>query len=172
MTPEKKSILEKKSKTTLRETRLNKQIGELDETQRTPWESLISGGKESARRQMHARILWKADQRTDGPAWSDERIAETLEVGQAAVERVRWRVVQGGLLDALVRRQQPERPEQRNRDGELEARLVTVASSQTEGGRTRWTMRLLAEKVVPWGLWIRSAITWCGWREKNERTPW
>lgn len=124
---------------------------ELDERQRKQLESLISGGKESARSQMHARILLQADHGVQGPGWTDERIAEALIVGRATVERVRRRFVEGGLLDALVRRPQPERPEQRKMDGELEAHLVTLACSQTEGGQKRWTMRLLAEKLVQLG---------------------
>jgi transposase len=128
-----------------------KYIVQLDTKQRQMLESLLSGGKESARSQMHARILLKADQGPEGPGWTDERIAEALSVGRATVERVRKRWGKGGLLDALVRRPQPERPQQRKMDGELEARLVTLACSQTEGGQKRWTMRLLAEKLVQLG---------------------
>lgn len=124
---------------------------ELDEKQRRQLESVLKGGKESARSQMHARILLKADQGAQGPGWTDEQIAEGLEVGRATVERVRRRFVEGGLLDALVRRAQPERPEQRKMDGELEARLVTLACSQTAGGQKRWTMRMLADKLVELG---------------------
>jgi transposase len=124
---------------------------QLDEKQRKQLESILSGGKESARSQMHARILLKADEGTQGPAWTDEQIAQALEVGTATVERVRRRFVEGGLLDALVRRPQPERPEQRKMDGELEAHLVTLACSQTEGGQKRWTMRLLADNLVQLG---------------------
>jgi transposase len=124
---------------------------ELDEKQHKQLESMISGGKESARSQMHARILLQADQGVQGPGWTDEQIAEALIVGRATVERVRQRFAEGGLLDALVRRPQPERPEQRKMDGELEARLVTLACSQTKGGQKRWTMRMLAEKLVQLG---------------------
>ncbi len=83
---------------------------ELDEKQRRQLESLLKGGKESARSQMHAWILLKADQGAQGPGWADEQIVEALEVGRATVERVRRRFVEGGLLDALVRRPPPERP--------------------------------------------------------------
>jgi transposase len=124
---------------------------QLDEKQRKQLESLLSGGKESARSQMHARLLLKADEGTQGPGWTDQQIAQALEVGTATVERVRKRFQQGGLLDALVRRPQPERPDQRKMDGELEAHLVTLACSQTEGGQKRWTMRLLANQLVQLG---------------------
>jgi transposase len=130
---------------------MKKYIVQLDAQQHQMLESLLGGGKESARSQMHARIVLKADQGVQGPSWTDEQIAEALEVGRATVERVRKRFVEGGLLDALVRRPQPERPEQRKMDGELEARLVALACSQTEGGQKRWTMRMLAEKLVQLG---------------------
>jgi hypothetical protein len=130
---------------------MKKYIVQLNREQRAMLESMISGGKESARSQMHARILLKADEGEEGPAWTDQQIYEALEVGHATVERVRKRWVQGGLLDALVRRRQPERPEKRKMDGDLEARLVTLACSQVERGRARWTMRLLADKLVQLG---------------------
>ena len=130
---------------------MKKYTVQLDAEQRQMLESLLSGGKESARSQMHARILLKTDQGAQGPAWTDQHIAQALEIGKATVERVRRRFVEGGLLDALVRRPQPERPDQRKMDGELEARLVTLACSQTEGGQKRWTMRLLADKLVQLG---------------------
>ncbi len=130
---------------------MKKYIVQLDAKQRQMLESLLSGGKESARSQMHARILLKTDQGVQGSSWTDQQIAQTLDIGTAIVERVRRRFVEGGLIDALVRRPQPERPAQRKMDGELEARLVTLACSQAEGGRERWTMRLLADKLVQLG---------------------
>nr|WP_157507428.1 IS630 family transposase [Ktedonobacter racemifer] len=136
-------------------------------------ESLLTGGKATARSQTHARILLKADQAEGGPGWTDEQIAEALSVGRATVERVRKRFVEGGLLDALVRRPQPERPQKRKMDGELEARLVTLACSQTEGGQKRWTMRMLAEKLVQLGYidQISHNTVWVT-PKKNELKPW
>jgi transposase len=130
---------------------MKKYTVQLDAEQRQMLESILTGGKEAARSQMHARILLKADQGSSGPGWTDEQIAEAISVGRATVERVRKRFVEGGLLDALVRRRQPERPEKRKMDGELEAHLVTLACSLVEGGRERWTMRLLADKLVQLG---------------------
>jgi hypothetical protein len=123
----------------------------LNAEQRQMLENMLMGGKESARSQTHARILLKTDQGSFGPGWTDEQIADALMVGRTTVERVRKRFLDGGLLDALVRRPQPERPKQRKMDGELEAHLVTLACSQAEGGQKRWTMRLLADKLVQLG---------------------
>lgn len=130
---------------------MKKYTVQLDEQQRQMLESMVTGGKATARSQTHARILLKADQGSLGPGWSDQQIAEALSVGTATVERVRQRFVEGGLLDAVVRRPQPERPQQRKMDGALEAHLVTLACSQAEGGHTRWTMRMLADKLVQLG---------------------
>jgi homeodomain-containing protein len=130
---------------------MKKYTVQLDTKQRQMLESMLTGGKELARSQTHARILLKADQGSLGPGWTDEQIADALAVGRATVERVRKRFVDGGLLDALVRRPQPQRPEQRKMDGDLEAHLVTLACSQAQGGRKRWSMRLLADKLVQLG---------------------
>lgn len=130
---------------------MKKYIVQLDGAQRKLLESMLTGGKAPARSQMHARILLKADQGEQGPGWEDQQIAEALGVGTATVGRVRQRFVEAGLLNALVRRPQPERPEKRKINGELEAQLITLACSQTEGGQKRWTMRMLADKLVQVG---------------------
>ena len=65
--------------------------------ERSSLQSLISKGKAAAHKQMHARILLKADTSSGSPAWGDEQIAQSLEVGRATVERVRRRLVEEGL---------------------------------------------------------------------------
>jgi transposase len=125
-----------------------KYIVQLNEVQRKLLEGMISGGKESARNQMHARVLLKADQGASGPGWSDQQISEALSIGTATVERVRRRFVDAGLLDAVVRRSQPERPQLRKLDGEKEAHLIALCCSQHPMGKNRWSLRLLASKMV------------------------
>jgi transposase len=128
---------------------MNKKLSvKLTGGQRNLLESLITGGKASARSQTHARVLLKADEGEQGPRWSDQRISEALEVGTATVERVRKRFVEGGLLDAVVRRPQPERSPLRKLDGEKEARLIALTCSQHPSGKSRWSMRLLANTMV------------------------
>ncbi len=65
---------------------------------------LTAGGKASARKLAHARILLKADQADGGPAWPDERIAEALDVGLSTIARVRQHFVEQGLEAALGRK--------------------------------------------------------------------
>lgn len=109
---------------------------------------LIAAGKGAAQKLAHARVLLKADAAAGGPAWTDDRIAEAVEVSRATVERVRQRFVEQGL-DAALGRKQPDRPSRpRKLDGRAEARLIALACSAPPEGRKEWTMPLLADKLV------------------------
>ena len=124
-----------------------KYVVELSADERRQLEELVSKGKSLARRIEHARILLKADQGPDGPGWSDERIAQAYDVSPLTVGRLRQRLVEHGLEDALVRRQH-EQSLRRKLDGAAEAKVIALACSQPPKGRRRWTIRLLADKVV------------------------
>jgi transposase len=109
---------------------------------------IVSGaGREAAQTLTHARVLLKADQGPDGPAWTDGRIVEALEVSRPTVERLRRRYAEVGL-DAALGRRPPRREYRRTLDGEQEARLVALSCSEPPAGRARWSMRLLADKLV------------------------
>lgn len=108
----------------------------------------ISSGQASARKLMHARILLKADQGPDGPGWRDEAISQALEVSMSTVYRVRKRFAQEGLDSALNRKQRPSPPRERMLDGKGEAHLIALACSEPPAGHIRWTLRLLADKMV------------------------
>jgi transposase len=82
-----------------------------------------------------------------GPAWSDDQIADALEVSRSTVERLRTRCVEEGP-DAALRPRPSPTPPLRKLDGAQEARLIAVACSPPPEGRKRWTLRLLADKVV------------------------
>ena len=103
---------------------------------------MISSGADSARKLTRARILLKADE-----GWTDEAIADALDVGRATVERVRKRFVEWGGISAIERRK-PRRRYERKLDGKAEAHLIALACSAPPEGRDRWTLRLLAERVV------------------------
>jgi transposase len=96
---------------------------------------------------MHARIVLKADEDPGGPAWSDDLIVEALEVSRSTVERVRTRCVEEGP-DAALRPRQSRQLRLRKLDGAREAHLIAVACSPAPQGRKRWTLRLLADKLV------------------------
>ena len=107
----------------------------------------IHRGRGSARALAHARILLKADEGSDGPAWKDERIVAALDVSLATVERVRRRYATEGLTAAVERRPlRAHRP--RKLDGAQEAKLIAVACSAPPKGRAEWSLRLLADRMV------------------------
>ena len=124
-----------------------KYIVTLMEEERRMLQEMLSRGKAAARKLMHARILLKADAAAGGPAWEDPSIAEALEVGRATVERARKQFVEEGLEAALERRK-PRRVYARKLDGDGEAHLVALACQEPPEGRSRWTLRLLADRMV------------------------
>jgi transposase len=123
----------------------------LDREQRRGLEQLIRSGQAPARKLMHARILLKADSGEDGPNWPDTQISEALEVSVPTIWRVRRRFVEQGLEDTLNRRPQPERPNKRIFDGEKEAHLIALTCGDKPEGEGRWSLRLLAERLVKLG---------------------
>ena len=119
----------------------------LTDEERMELEVLISAGKSAARKLCRARILLKVDAGPGGRAWDDGRTSEALEVGRATVERVRKQFVEQGLQAALERKK-PDREYERRLDGQGEARLIALTCSQAPEGRERWTLELLADRMV------------------------
>jgi transposase len=109
---------------------------------------LLSRGKADVRRLKHAQVLLRADEAAGGPGWSDERIAEAVGVGVATVQRLRQRFVEEGLDAALSPYRVGQRLYQRKLDGAQEAHLVALACTAPPEGRGRWTLRLLARRMV------------------------
>jgi transposase len=122
----------------------------LEAEERERLRRLISSGKGAARRLTHARILLQADEAEGGPAWADRAIAEALSVSVPTVERVRQRFVEGGLEAALNPRPS-RRLYRRKLDGAGEAHLVALTCSVPPDGHERWTLRLLAGRLVALG---------------------
>jgi len=127
---------------------MKKHIVKLTQEEREHLEHLIRSGTAPARKIMHAHILLKVDSSPSGPDWSDEQIQQTLGVGAATIWRVRRRFVEQGVEDALNRRPQPERPEKRKLTGEVEAHLIAIICGEKPAGEGRWSLRLLAHKLV------------------------
>jgi transposase len=123
----------------------------LSEEERARLHTMIGQGVASARVLTHARILLKANQGEAGPGWTDAAIAVAVEVHPTTVTRVRQQYVTAGL-DAALRRKPPARQYRRRLDGEQEARLVALACSAPPEGHKRWTLRLLAERLVELGV--------------------
>ena len=124
-----------------------KYIVRLTAEQRATLEQRTRTGTAAASVQRHARILLKADLADDGPACDDVAIAAALDVSVPTVERVRKRFVQAGLDGALARKPTTRRC-QRKLDGVGEAQLVAITCSPPPEGADRWTLALLADKLV------------------------
>jgi transposase len=116
----------------------------LSDEERAPLEHLLHGGTHATRKVTRARILLKAAE-----AWEDSAIAAALSVGRATVERTRQRFVAEGL-QALEERPRPGT--QPKLDVKAQARLIAEACSAAPEGRQRWTLHLLADRVVALGL--------------------
>jgi transposase len=130
-----------------RPTMKKKYIVTLTEEERRGLQERLTRGKAAARKLTHARILLKAEAPPGGPGWNDKAITDGLEVGHATVERVRKEFVEEGIEAALERRK-PRRLYQRKLDGDGEAPLVALACQKPPEGRSRWTLQLLADRMV------------------------
>ena len=123
-----------------------KYVVRLTRSERATLRGLVSKGKAAAYRIKHANILLQAD--ANGPCWTDARIAEAFSTHVNTVGGVRQRFVEQGLEAALNRKKRATPPREKILDGEKEARLIKLACSKAPKGRTRWTLRLLAGKLV------------------------
>ena len=131
----------------LEEIDMNKRyVVRLADGERRQLEELVSKGKAAAQKIKHANILLKAD--ADGEGWTDEDIAGTFLVHANTVRGIRQRFVEEGLEAALNRKRRALPPRERILDGQKEARLIALSCSKPPEGRGRWTLRLLADKMV------------------------
>ena len=128
--------------------------------------------KTTGKRFLYARALLLCDRGSEGPGWTVARVAEALGVSVRTVERLKRRFVEQGLEFALERKRRVRPPREVIFDGVFEARLVALACSQAPPGRKRWTLRLLAEKVVELG-WVErvSVMTVQRTLKKNQLQP-
>ncbi len=127
-------------------TPAHKVVIRLTDEQRQTLTTLVRTGTHSAHARTHAHILLRAD--ADGPdAWPDERIAEALGLCRMTVARVRRQFAAEGL-DATLHKKKATGRQYRKLDGQQEAQLIALACSPAPNGRARWTMKLLADKLV------------------------
>jgi transposase len=115
----------------------------LSEKEREALRRKVSSGLAPAREIMHAYVLLKIDQ-----GLTDKAAAEGVGVDPRTVQRIREKCSKYGVEAALTRKAQPPRPSKRKLTDEVEARLIAVACSTPPDGRSRWTLRLLADKAV------------------------
>lgn len=124
----------------------SKVVVRLTDDQREALGRLLRTGSHPAAMRRRAAILLKAD--ADGPdAWTDEEIADHLDTSRMTIMRTRQQFAAEGL-DATLHRKKPTGRQYRKLDGEQEAKLVALACSKAPDGHARWTMKLLADKLV------------------------
>ena len=125
---------------------MKKYIVRLTESERGDLERLIAKGKAAAYKIRHAHILLKAD--ADGPAWVDRKIAEAFCCHARTIEGIRRRFAGQGIDAALNRKKRAMPPRAKILDGDKEARLIALSCSEPPEGRGRWTLQLLADRLV------------------------
>ena len=130
---------------------MKKYIVRLSSEERETLKKLTTSGKGPARIFNHARILLKADQDDDGPAWSDKKISEAIDITTQTIERVRKQLIEEGFNAVLSRREYTQKVSRKKIDGDVEAHLVALSCSNPPEGRAKWTLRLLADKIVELG---------------------
>lgn len=124
-----------------------KYIVSLTSEERLLLEQLTKKGCAPAYKINHARILLKADTNQESGGWIDEAISIALDISIPTIERVRRLFVEQSIEAALTRATSSN-TKTRLLDGEREARLIAIACSQPPEGQARWTLRLLAERMV------------------------
>ena len=125
-----------------------KYVVELTLSERDDLIGKISKGTLKAKANLKARILLKADKGAFGEGWTDRKICRALEASPSTVARTRETFVMKGLEAVFMRAPRMHQSIKPIFDGEAEARLIALACSEPPQGYARWTIRLLAEKVV------------------------
>jgi transposase len=133
-------------------------IVKLTAEERQTLTQLTTTGRTAAATLRHASVLLKADAAADD-GWTDERIADAFGVSLSTIARVRKEFVEHGLEAALYRKK-PTGRQYRKLDGSQEARLIGVACSTPPQGQARWTLTLLADKLVELAV-VESISTEC-----------
>jgi len=124
-----------------------KYVVRLDDDERDQLYEVIHKGKAAAYKRKHAQILLQAD--VEEANWPDPKIADAFGVSVRTVERIRERLCEQGLDAAIHRAKGSGKP--RKTDGAQEAHLIALACGVPPEGRSRWTLRLLADQFVELG---------------------
>lgn len=137
----------------------------LDERQEL--EHISTKGKKAARTILYARALLLLDAGEDGSRWQVSKVAEALGTSTRSLEHLKKRFVEEGLSSAIERKKRVKPPREKQFGGEFEAHLLALACSDPPEGRQRWTIRLLAEKMVELQIVERvSSMTVCNTLKK------
>ena len=131
--------------------RTQQYVVRLREEQRAQCRELVKAGQARARSIMHAQVLLQADAGPGGPGWKDREISEALGVTTVTVGHMRKVLATEGLDAALTHYHAPRREYRGKLDGHQEAYLLALAKSPPPEGHLRWSVRLLASRMVELG---------------------
>jgi transposase len=109
--------------------------------------ALIGKGKHTSQEYRNACILINSDESPFGKKITSEQIAQVLQINTKTVERVKQRFVEEGFESCIERKPYPNKGPIKT-DGDFEAHLVALSCSKTPKGYARWSLRLLADKMV------------------------
>jgi transposase len=109
-------------------------------------QKIVSKGSHKSQKVLNALILLNCDV-SEGKKYSNEQISDILKISMRKIDRVKERFVEEGLEIALEGHPK-EREYTRKADGDLEARLIALSCSEAPSGFSRWSLRMLADKVV------------------------
>ena len=123
-----------------------KYIVRLSKRERELLEEVVKKLQGTSQKVRRAQMLLKAD--ADGPAWTDERIAEAFGCRRQTVEKIRQRFVEAGFEETLEGKQRSEPATEKLLDGKQEAQVIALRLGPPPKGYANWTLRLLARKVV------------------------
>lgn len=125
---------------------MKKYVVKLTLEERAEFERVVKKGRAASWKVQRAWAMLKCDQSKAGPSWTDERIAEAFGCTTRSLENWRRRAVEHGPSSLLERASSgPRKP---TFDGEQQARLTQLACAQAPPGHAKWSLRLLAERVV------------------------
>ena len=127
---------------------MKKYIVRLEAEERTQLEQIAGTGRRAAYVVRHANILLAVDESEGGPRMTDAQAARAFGVSIRSIEHLRQRLVEEGLEAALGRKKQISPSIEKIFDGEKEAKLIAIACGPKPPGRARWTLQLLADRVV------------------------
>lgn len=129
---------------------MEKFIVTLTPEERQQLDELVSKGRHSAAKVINALILLNCDSSQDRKRRSSEEIAEVLQISARKIDRIKRRFVEEGV-EAALERKPSTREFQYKIDGDVEAHLVALCCSNPPEGRSHWSLRLLADKVIELG---------------------
>jgi transposase len=124
----------------------------LTKEEREELQSIVKAGKTQGYKIRHAQILLALDDVSENEHWTDLLISKAYHVTEKTVGNIRKRFVEQGFTSALGRQKRETPPSMIKIDGEVEAKLIVLATSEAPEGRSRWTLQLLANKLVEEGV--------------------